>query len=288
MLIRTLKHNYTVTRKLRDGNDVEVMVCRDLWKEEAREYLLVVLKNPDLIHRWAPDLVAWQKNPAFQDYLECFAQEGRLTMVFVYHAGPRFSAQWAKEVYSLTERLEIGRNLLGSVVLLNMPAAMLYEALQDRNLLLDAALRVNFNYILEEIPDYQLLTPHRAQMELARVFRVILARELATQVSEEVDNFVRGLEAGAFADYLEVFEAYDQLHDHLLTLQEQGEIQPHSLLFRAWEFIKRMAGYAQPVLAGVIIITALGFLAYTIAHPTGNTSATPGIVIEQIGTVQIK
>ena len=285
MLIQTLHKRYEVIHVRGAGHDADVLLCRDLWEEQERTYLLVAVKNPDLIHRCAPYFTAQADNRSFKDFIECFSRDGLFYIVFAWHAKPLFIDKFNEEFYFLPERLEIGKSLLSRILLLDMPPGILYEALQERNLLLDDAMQVGFNYILEDISSFNLFSMDRVQQELGRIFRLILRRELATQVIEEASLFVGDLEQCVFRDYREIYEAFDRLYDLLTILQETGELNPKNFLFRSWEWLKKAFRFARPVLAGIVLATALGYLVYTLAYPTVRPGS-PVLTIETIGTVQ--
>jgi hypothetical protein len=287
MLIQTLNRRYSVILVLNTSNDADVCVCRDIWEDSGREYLLVAVKNPDLICRCAPFYTRQAGNRSFTDFIECFSRDGQFYIVFAYYAKPTLKAKLTDELYFLSERLDIGKNLLSQILLQNMPPNILYEALQDRNLLLDDALQVHFNYVLEEVASFALFSFDRVQMELARVFRFLLRQEIAGQSSDEIRSFVDDLEACAFTDYMSVYEAYDRIYDMLKALVENGEINPRSFLFRCWERIKRLARLMRPVLVGVVLVTALVFLVYSIANPAPKPGSPPPS-IEAIGTVRAR
>lgn len=288
MLIQTLRRKFTVLRLLKSTRDLDIAVCQDLLEKWEQTYLVITLKNPDLIYRTMPFFVAQRENPSFQDFRECFSQEGQFYLVFFYYDKPLLTEKYAEETYSLPERLAIGKSLLSRIVLQNMPANLQYEVLQERNLLLDDALQVYFNYRLEEIPSHHLLTGVKVQAELARIFGMLLHKEIATKVAEELLAFIERLEQGAFADYLAIYQAYDQLYVRLRSMQEQGEMQPKSLLFRIWERIKRLGRYVKPVLAVLILGSALGYLVYTVIYPPSAVGAGGPVVIERIGTVNVE
>jgi len=287
MLIQTLNKRYSVILVQSSGNDADVYVCRDLWEEKERTYLLVAIKNPDLIHRCAPFFTGQAENRVFTDFVECFSKEGQFYIVFVYYTKSLFRAKLSEGFYFLTERLEIGKSLLSRILLQNMPPNILYEALQDRNLLLDDTLQVYFNYVLEEIPSYGLLSMDRVQMELGRIFRMLLRQEIETQAVDEIQAFVDDLEHCVFTDYMAIYEAYDRIYDMLTALFEAGEVNPKSFLFRCWDRIKKMVRYLKPVFAGIVLVTALGFLIYSLANPSVKPGAIPP-AIKAIGTVQIE
>ena len=285
MLIQTLNRRFEVIRALGSDNDTEILVSRDVWEKKEREYLMVAVKNPDLIYKCIPFFTEQQENPAFKDFVGCFSADSRFYAVFAYYKKALLKEKFNEELFSLNERLEIGKNLLSRIVLLNMPPSILYEVLQERNLLLDDALHVYFNYALKEIPIHGLFSMDRVQIELGRIFRSLLRRELATQVVDEVRLFVEDLEQCKFAGYMEIYEAYDRLYDTLKDLQEIGELNPQSFLFRCWERIKSLSRYVKPVLAGAVLILALGYLIYSINNPVIKPKA-PSPAIETIGTVQ--
>ncbi|MDR0469832.1 MAG: hypothetical protein LBH09_07665 [Peptococcaceae bacterium] len=285
MLIQTLNRRFEVIVVLRTGHDSDVYVCRDLWEEKERKYLLAAIKNPDLVYRCIPYFSKQADNRPFKDFVECFSRDGLFYVVFAYYAKPLLKAKFGEELYFLNERLEIGKNLLSRIILQQMPPAILYEALQDRNLLLDEALQVYFNYILEEIPAYGQISLDRVQIELGRIFRFLLRQELDTQVMEGLRDFIDDLEQCRYTSYMDIYEAYDILYDRLRELQDIGELNPRNFLFRCWEWIKKMFSFLRPVLAGVVLITALGFLIYTVTNPT-TTPGSGSSSIEAIGTVK--
>jgi hypothetical protein len=285
MIIQTLNRRFEVIVVLRSGHDADIYVCRDLWEEGERKYLLAAIKNPDLVYACAPFFAKQKENRPFKDFLECFSRDGLFYAVFAYYAKPLLKAKFSEELYFLDERLEIGKNVLSRIILQQMPPAILYEALQERNLLLDDALQVYFNYILEEIPSYGRISMDRVQAELGRLFRFLLRQELDTQVMEGLRGFVEDLEQCRFADSMEIYEAYDILYDRLKELQDIGELNPQNFLFRMWEWLKKMFSYLRPVLAGIVLATALGFLIYSFVNPAVAPSNS-GTTIEAIGTVK--
>ncbi|MFA7468008.1 MAG: hypothetical protein WCY82_07055 [Desulfotomaculaceae bacterium] len=289
MLIQTIKRDFAVLRMLESTRDLDIAVCRDLLEQQDRVYLVLTLKNPDLIYKTLPFFTKLKQNASFSDFRECFAQDGQFFLVFSYYDKPLLVEKYSAGSYALVERLEIGRSLLSRMVLLDMPPSLQYDALQERNLVLDDALQVWFNYRLEEISSYPSLTGARVQAELARIFRMLLGKEIATEVAPELLLFINNLVHGSFKDYLDVYKAYDEVYTLLMSLEEKGEIEPKSLLFRLWERAKALAGYVRPVLATVVLVTALGYLFFTFMHPpnTAGTGASQ-IIIEKIGTVDIK
>ncbi len=285
MLIQTLKRRLAITQKLKSSMDMDIVVAKDLWEERERSYLLVSLKNPDLINKSVPFFVEQMEKRTFRDFVECFSKESQFYMMFVHHNKPLLSEKFAEELYSLTERLEIGKSLLSHMVLMDMAPSIQSEVLKEHNLLLGDSLQVFFNYIIEDVSDYPNITIAKVQKELGRIFREIFRPEIATQVVEEVRVFTADLEQGRFKNYLDIYQAYDSLYVLLQGLQEVGEILPKSFLFRCWERIKKLSGYAMPVMAGVILTTALIFLIYTVFNPGGKPGNSP-IAIETIGTVK--
>jgi len=269
------------------GIDADVFVCRDLWEETEREYLLIAVKNQDVIYRCAPFFTEQSENPSFKDFVECFSSGGMLFIVFTHYNKPRFDEIFSQETYFLRERLEIGKSLLSRMVLQNMPTGIQFEALQNRNLLLDSSLQIYFNYALGKIPSCRETSLNKVQLELGRIFRLLLQRELATKVAEEIKLFLEDLERGNFKDYLEIYEAYDHLYLLLKRLQEKGELQPKSTPFRVWEWIKAISRFMRPVLVGAIMVTVVWFLIYTASNPSIDPVGAP-VAIDAIGTVDTK
>jgi hypothetical protein len=284
-LIQTLSRRFLVILVRHSDMDADILVCRDLWEEGEREYLLVAVKNPDLVYRCAPFFAHQAANRPFTDFIECFSRDGVFYIVFAYYDKPLFADKFDEGYFFLEERMEMGKSLLARIVLQNAPPGILYEALQERNLLLDDTLQIYFNYALNDIASQGLHSMDRVQIELARIFRVLLRKELDTQSVEEIRLFIEDMERCSFADYMDIYEAFDRVYDMVKQLQAYGEIDANSFLFRCWERIKKVFSYAKPVVAGLILATALGYLIYTLAVPEVKQGRGPAS-IETIGTVR--
>lgn len=288
MLIHSLRKEYVVLRILKTTRDIDISVCRDSGARKEQARLIVTMKNPDIIYRLMPFFVEQRKNnSAFQDFQECFAQDGKLYLVFVYRERPLLSKKIAEENYSFRERLEIGKNLLSWMVLQQIPDCIQYDVLQEDNLLLDDALQVYFNYQMENVAGYFAATGSKVQPQLARIFERIFQAEIDARSADELPAFIEELEQGSFADYLDIYQAYDKLYDLLKNRHEQGQLEPRNFLFRLWERIKGLTRYLKPVLAGIVLATAVGYLVYTVANPDSVAASANPVIIKSIGTVEI-
>lgn len=289
MLIHSLRKEYAVLRILKTTRDIDISVCRDTGAKKEQTQLIVTMKNPDLIYRLMPFFVEQRKsNAAFQDFQDCFAQDGKLYLVFVYREKPLLSKKIAEENHSFRERLEIGKNLLSWMVLQQIPDCIQYDVLQEDNLLLDDALQVYFNYQLENVTGYFTSTGSKVQPQLAKIFERIFKAEIDTRSADELPAFIEELEKGRFADYLDIYQAYDKLYDLLKNRHEQGQLEPQNFLFRLWERIKGLTRYLKPVLACIVLATALGYLVYTVANPNNVAASANSVIINSIGTVEIE
>jgi hypothetical protein len=207
--------------------------------------------------------------------------------VFTYYEKVLFKDKFNEEFNFIEERLEIGKSLLSRILMQDMPPGILFEALQDKNLLMDDALQIYFNYDLRYISSYALLSMDRVQTELCRIFRQLLRKEISTLVMEDVRLFINDLDQCKFGNYREIYEAYDRLYEKLLDRLELGDLNPQNFLFRCWERIKRFFRLLRPVLAGIVLITAFGFLLYTLSNPVAKPG-TPPPSIEAIGSVKLR
>jgi hypothetical protein len=316
MLIHSLRKEYAVLRILKATRDIDISVCRDSSAKKEQARLIITMKNPDLIYRLMPFFVEQRKNnAAFQDFQECFAQDGKLYLVFAWREKPLLFKKIAEGDYSFRERLEIGKNLLSFMVLQQIPDCIQYDVLQEGNLLLDDALQVYFNYQLENIAGYFVSTGSKAlddalqayfsyqpedtegcfaaagsmvQPQLARIFRKIFRAEIDAQSAEELPAFIKELERGSFADYLDIYQAYDRLYDLLKNRHEQGQMEPQSFLFRLWERIKGLARWLKPALAVIVLAMAFGYLVYTATNPNSVAASANSVTINSIGTVEIE
>lgn len=286
MIVRTLERQFVVLQVLRSSENEEICVCQDLEDEEAGLYTLARFRNPALNRYLLPMLVRQQSNPAFEDYLGVFSRDGDIYARFRYTDAPLLVQRLERGDFSFRERLEIGGNLLERVALLNMPASLQFQALWDGNVTVDDSLRVRFNYGLESMDNCFNADIGFVSVRVAELLQKLFAPERSSKSVPELEAYLKLLEQTRFQNYLEIYAGYDQVRKKLLERTMSGPAEPRTWLFRLWERLKKLARFAKPVLAGLVLVAAFCYLVYTLLLPA-QPKGTP-VLFDSIGTVEIQ
>jgi hypothetical protein len=287
LLINTIDLEYEVIRVLRSGAGMDEFLCKGLQTGGDGYFLVVCLKDTALIRRAMPIYTALRGSASFDDYVTCFAQRGCAYLVFRYRELPLLGTELEAGRFSLKERLEIARNLLKKITILQMPAYLQYEVLKPGNVQVSESLDVYFRYDLEEFEKSFDLPERRYQLTLQKLLRLLFAREMTDMSSQELLDFVNGLKTESFHDYLEVYKAFDKVYRSLTRLLNSGGLSPRSRPFRVWYRIRSLAKYIRPTLAVIVLLLLLGYLLYTILYPAQKAPFSQ-MPITKIGTLDIK
>ena len=231
-------------------------------------------------------LVRQQSNPAFEDYLGLFTQDGDLYARFRYTQAPTLRERLEQGDLSFRERLEIGGETLARMTLLNMPPQIQYEALQERNVTVDDALRVRFNYALGPMTACSNKNMGFVCLQVQELLESLFAGELQAQSVPELLPFLDELEKTGFPDYLGIYRRYDGIRKALENRTAGAPAEPRTWLFRMWDRIKSLGRFVRPVLAGLVLIAAFCYLLYTLQAPAA-LKGTP-VTFDRIGTVEIQ
>lgn len=286
MIVQTLERRYAVLQVLRSTAQEEVSVCRDLGEDPPRTYTLVRFRDPAVNRYVLPMLLEQRSNPAFEDFLELFSQDGDLYARFARSEAPTLAQRLEDGVLSLAERLEIGRNLVKRMTLLNMPPPLQFEALREGNLTVDDSLSVGFNYVLESMNACFNVDMGFVCIRTEEILRSLFARELSAEAAPELLPYLKNLEQTVYKDYLEIYAGYDRVYQALKDRTQAGKVVPRTWLFRLWERIKGLRRFVKPILYGLVLVATFCYLLYTLLCPP-LPKGTP-VQFDRIGTVTIQ
>lgn len=287
MFVETINRSFTVIRMLSSTNCCEISVCKDLTEEKNKTYLLVCLKDMDIIYKTITFFTSLKENTSFEDFVDCFSQNGYFYIVFDYKEKDLLYDKIKEKGFHLKERLEIAKNLLTEITLQNMPKYLQYEALSQNNLLLDDTLTVKFNYSLNEIDKFGILTTNKFEIRLVEVFELIFQNELEAKISVELENFITDLAERKYKSYIEIYKAFNEVYSLLINKMAEGSVEPQSFWFKLWNFIKGLAKYIKPVIGAILVLVLIGYLIYSIKNPEAVTANANGVKFQSIGTVDL-
>ncbi|QHI72596.1 hypothetical protein [Aminipila terrae] len=286
MIIQSLERGFAVIKIVESQRDMDILICKDLLEDQESRYMLISIKNPDLIYKSMPFFTEQTENNSFSDLVECFSQNGNFYIVFKYKEKERLYEKIETEVYSLREKLEIIRNMFSEITLQDMPAAIQYEGLQRRNLLLDDSLSVFFNYDLREIKAYSIMPESRMQTEAAAVLRTVFDVEIEAKSVKVLEDFITTLEIGGYKKYIDIYQEYDKVYQEILHNLEEDKVQPQGFLFRLWEKMKLFWRKAKPAFLILVVGIVFIYMFYNALKPQPLPASAKDI--KQIGTVMIE
>jgi len=284
MIIRTPEKSFAVVQVLRSEQDEEISVCREL--DGGALSTLARFRSPELKRELLPMLAREQSNPAFEDFLGLFTQNGDLCARFRFTQAPTLRARLDRGDLTFRERLEIGSGVLMRMTLLNMPAPLQYEALQERNVTVDDALRVRFNYVLGSMTACFNRNMGFICLQVQELLQSLFAPELAAESVPELLPLLDELEQTVYPDYLSIYRRYDGIRKELELRAASASAQPRTWLFRMWDRVKALGRFVRPIAAGLVLIAAFCYLLYSLQAPTA-LKGTP-VTFTSIGTVEIQ
>lgn len=284
MIVQTMQRQYAVLQVLHSDAREESSLCKDL--ETDQLCLLVRFRDAADCRRMLPLMAAQRSNRSFEDYQGLFTQNGELYLHFRYTQAPLLKKRLEKGDLLFRERLELTRDLLERMTLLDMPPILQYEALRECNVTVDEALRARFNYVLQSLDKGDNVDMTFICVRVSEWLKMIFAQELEAESVPEVSGLRKRLDQGEFASYLEIYRAYDEVRKVLLQRTAQGPAEPRTWLFRLWDRIKGWSRLVKPILVGLVLVASFCYLLYTLLVPS-LPSGTP-VRFDRIGTVEIQ
>lgn len=284
MIVQTLDRQYAVLQVLHSDTVQEGSICKDLESNEL--CLLARFRDADVTCRLLPMMSAQRSNRSFEDYQGLFTRDGDLFLRFRYSQAPLLSEQLAAGDLTFHERLELSRDMLERMTLLNMPPLLQFEALRECNVTVDEALRVRFNYVLADMDGGLNISIRFICDRISQWMERIFARELEEESVPEIKALIEQLDQAEFDSYLAIYTAYDRVRKLLLERVAGGTTQPKTWLFRMWERIKGWRRLVKPVLVGIILVASFCYLIYSLLLPSV-PGGTP-VVFDRIGTLEIQ
>lgn len=282
MIVQTWEQRLQVIQVLEESQERQVSLCRDT--ETGKSSVVIRFTDQALARQLLPLLKTAEQNLAFSDFQRVFTHGGDVCAQLSYTKAPSLKERLEDHPLNLQERLEMAGNLLGRLVLLDMPLAMAVAMVHPQHIVVEDTLHVSFDYHLSGV---QLVEPatfadvaNRVQQVFAQLFQKELAEKSAPLLQEYMDNI------GGFTTYLELYSGFHPVLVALMELAQAGEMMPQTWLFRLWAKVKKGFATAKPFLIGLVLISAFCYLIYTLITPTTYTGTMN--FFEEIGTVSVE
>ncbi|MCI8484923.1 MAG: hypothetical protein HFH41_11380 [Lachnospiraceae bacterium] len=287
MVIKFQDKQYELISKIKTTGSgaIDIYTACDTAKSTDGTYTAVCVNDMELARKLVPVTTKANTNYTFKDLHTSFNADGRYYVIFSHADGKTLQQAIETGNYNLTERLQLMKNIFAQIFLLNMPECFLYEVLRKDNIVVDEALGIQFNYFFTEVDYYWKVQEKDCMNRVSGLIQELFAKELEQKSSRELMKFARDVEDGRFAYLWDCYVAYDNLYETVLIKNEQQQVKPGRIWWRAWEKLKKMFPKIRAVLAAALILSAAVYLLLTLPNPVMSDN---GISFQKIGTLEVK
>lgn len=213
MGIQTIHGEYSIIKKVYSDDSFEINLCKsEEDEEEGKLYTVITLKNQEVIRNTIGIFSSLRQNHEFVDFKECFSRESYLYIVFLYYeeAPLNFEDIGDKPVM---ERVEIVKQLLSLIVILNIPSPIVYDVLSKENINFDASGKVYFNYFLKRVDKYNDFRNNDCLRRIGFIITNVFSEELQDNRVEGLNEFVERCKNGQYENVMKVYSDYVNLHE---------------------------------------------------------------------------
>lgn len=153
MEIKTASQNYFVTKVVSVSSRAEIMVCRLVGAGGSDRFVSTLsarfvtvnrIKDRQAIRVYA---ALFEKYP--QLFLDCFAEDANLCVVFPYYGGVSLEEYLLGVDKSIAQRLKLAINLVSQIIVRQIPPQIAYQMLAMESLYVDQEGKLAANYFLE-------------------------------------------------------------------------------------------------------------------------------------------
>lgn len=285
MVIQNLERSYVVIQSCPGEGRQRQYLCREdgdgQWREKKIGRIPLAEVSGGLI-RFLMDQI---HRESFRDFEDYFTDDEFLCVVMGLGEGKPLAVKLQEEKCTLRERLEMGKNLIERLVLLNPDPYFFRGAMAAERIRVSAALETAFDYDISDITEHERADFAQGAEGLSGVMEVLFLQERKQRSMPELDRFCYGLSHGEWGDYLSIHREYLKVFERWAD-KEEKDLQPKTWGFRLWEMVKAsLRGLKKLALLGILVLAA-AYLALSVRD-----FVQPPAVREnykRIGTLQIE
>lgn len=287
MVIKFQEKQYELISKIKTAGSgaIDLYIASDPAGEDREIYTTACVNDMELARKLVPVTTKANINSTFRDLYASFNADGKYYIIFRHASGRTLQQAMEMGNYNLTERLLLMKNIFARIFLLNMPECFLYEVLRKDNIIVDESLGVRFNYFFTDVDYYWQVQEKDCMNRVSGLIRELFAKELTQKSSRELMKFAKDVEEGRFAYLWDCYVAYDDIYETVLLKNEQQEVSPGRIWWRAWEGLKRIFPKIRAALAVALILSAALYLLWNLPNPAMSDN---GVSFQKIGTLKIQ
>lgn len=284
MVIRNLEKQYRVIREwegqAQDG--IIQYICRE--EKEQRDCRLARQELKSVSGDQIRFFMDQIHSEAFTDFLDFFTDSNYLYLVMAHPEGESLAGK-LEESCSLKERMEIGKNLLENMILLNLPEYFFQSAMDLRLITVSRSLEVRLGYDLSGLERFREYGFEKGARKLAAVLSALFKEELDIRAFPPMETLIYDLGDNRFESLLEIYGRFQELYREWADRKEE-QLRPESFSFRLWERIKQAGRLLKRLAAAGVLGLALLYLAVSVMEARKE----PGYAdnYDSIGTLEIQ
>lgn len=284
MLIQTPGKEYTIIQYIYSDDRMERYLCREDGTEEKKT--VVRIKDREWIRENMEFFMQQMDNTHFTDFESCFAGDGDLHIIMHHTDGVTLQEKLDREECTLDERLAVGRAVLDRMMMQNMPGYFLLDCLNVANIIVTAGTDVGFEYEFSGGIRRGEVSFSKIQISLSGIFERMFAHELRCRTVPPLCRFYEDLRQEEYEEIMDIYTAYDNMSKEVQEISPEDTLVPQTLPFRVWGRMSRGIVYVKRMLAVLLLLAAVCFLAYAVRKSGEDGSAKR--VFDQIGTLKIR
>lgn len=283
MGIQTIHGEYLIIKKVYSDDSFEINLCKSEEDEEEKLYTVIKLKNQEVIRNTIGIFSSLRQNHEFVDFIECFSRDSYLYIVFLYYEEVPLNFEQIGDK-PIMERVEIVKQLLSLIVILNIPSPIIYDVLSKENINFDASGKIYFNYFLKRVDKYNNLKNSNCLRRIGFIITNIFSEELQDNHVEGLNEFVDRCKNEDYKNVMEVYSDYVNLYDSFVRSLSIVKETKLSWLKKIINKILAVFNKLKPII--IMLALCIGVV-YLIVEFTSGTKNKNPTKIKSIGTVQI-
>ncbi len=265
MVIRVLNQNYFVLQTLPSETGLTQYVCRTVAGDDGHIYRIVMVQREET----TPELVSWLsdifREGRFHELVQYASEQDSLQVVVDcgYADAVPMERLLEDEHPDLKERMMMCGKLLERLILSDIPVFFAVPALDPEHVRFTKSLDCCFTYELENLAGFDETTPEKELHHLRAVIRRLFAAEMRDRKIPELKSLLDRIVQHEFPDRMAIYEAWLPIQKKYSEADET-KLEAKSLPYVIWEKIKAFAEFLRKLFFIVVIISALGYLAFSV------------------------
>lgn len=223
------------------------------------------------------------QNKIFTDFVDYYTMPDLLYVFMKHQQQPTLQQKLDAENCSLPERLQLVKNILERLAILDMPLYFMGNILDSNHVLVSDGLDISFDYQLYDIADFANTTAEQVAEKMADLLALIFDKELQMKAMKQLRVLIQKLRQGRIAVKDEIIQEFYPIYSYYT---EHPDIEKQTRQFKQLEKIKKLAKYLGVAIQLGVIALAIAYLVWSILMINDEGEVVQNF--QSIGTQEIK